>query len=123
MKLLPVICSALGFVNGLDPLKCHWCIGSTLDNCIANGSTQYCRKAQESCMLTERRRNGVLMSVSLVLYGKFLTIFGREKFGQKSKILVKNGKFWSKIENFGQKSKILVNNQKFWSKILVKNFG
>jgi len=44
--------------------------------------------------------------------------FGQNlNFGQKSKILVKNQKFWSKIENFGQKSKILVTNRKFWSKI------
>ena len=41
-------------------------------------------------------------------------------FGQKSsKIVVKNRKFWSKIENIGQKSKIFANNQYLWPKIKI----
>jgi hypothetical protein len=63
MKLYFLI--ALDSVSSLEPLKCFKCFGKNLDDCLSMGRTTFCNpKNQQSCMLTERRQNGEVISVS-----------------------------------------------------------
>ena len=52
-----------------EPLKCHTCWATSLELCQQNGEIRECNRNQESCMLTERRQDGKVISV------KFQKIF------------------------------------------------
>lgn len=54
---------ALSVAEALEDLKCHQCYGTSVQNCIDSGTVVTCGKNQESCMLTERKRNGVVIRV------------------------------------------------------------
>ena len=46
-----------------EPLKCHTCWATSLELCQQNGEIRECNRNQESCMLTERRQDGKVISV------------------------------------------------------------
>jgi len=51
------------------------------------------------------------MLVKIKNFGLYQIFWSKiKKFGQKSKIVIKNQTFWSKIKNFDQKSKFLTNS-------------
>ena len=65
MKLLPIALfgAFTVTVEALADLKCHQCYGATIQECIDSGTIVTCAKNQESCMIAERKQNGVLMRV------------------------------------------------------------
>ena len=48
-----------------EPLYCHTCWATSLELCQKNGQIRECNRNQESCMLTERRQDGKVISVKI----------------------------------------------------------